>query len=239
MGCSGGGTVTLAMAEKYPDRIDGAIAACAATSPWMANTHLDGLFVLKALFAPELPIVDLGTLDESELNKLGTKWEEVIEKAQKTPEGRARIALAITIGQWPAWGGPGEAPVPNPDSDNVKELQGSMYQSLMRLLPSKKTWGTTMLEYSGGGQLRWNTGLDYSELYRNGNQTYRKAVERLYKDANLTLESDLKQINAFPRIEKDASAVKYWSAPGRTHVGRPKVPLLRAKIGHSIPPSPD
>ena len=34
MGCSGGGTITLAMAEIHPDRIDGAIAACGATSQW-------------------------------------------------------------------------------------------------------------------------------------------------------------------------------------------------------------
>ena len=48
IGCSGGGTITLSMAELHPDRIDGAITACAPTCPWMVNTHLDSLFVLKS-----------------------------------------------------------------------------------------------------------------------------------------------------------------------------------------------
>lgn len=226
LGCSGGGTVTLSMSEKYSDRIDGAIAACAATSPWMANTHLDGLFVLKALLAPDLPIVGLGDLNKEEMDALGSKWEAVVKKAQQTPEGKARIALAITIGQWPAWGSRGKS-IPQPDTNNTKELQQSMYESIVRLVPSKKTWGTVMIENAGGGQVRWNTGIDYKDLYSNGNTSYKKAVERLYKEAGIKLNKDLESINRSPRISADKHAVKHWSAPGRTHIGKPKVPLLR------------
>lgn len=226
MGCSGGGTVTLAMAEIHPDRIDGAIAGCGATSPWMANTHLDGLFVLKALIAPELPIVDL-PLRNPEISEIADAWKKAIKDAQQTPEGRAQIALAITIGQWPAWGGPGREPLPQPDSEDVKALQESMYQSLLMLLPSRATFGTGMLEKSGGGQLKWNTGIDYRIFYENGNQHYKNAVEKLYEEAHLNLEDELSKINAFQRIASDPKAIKYWSAPGRTHVGEPKVPHLR------------
>ncbi len=226
LGCSGGGTITLAMAEIHPDRISGAIAACASTSPWMANTHLDGLFVLQALIAPDLPIVNL-PLQDPEISQIGSAWQEAINRAQQTPEGRARIALAMTIGQWPAWGGPGKAPVPEPDPSDTKDLQQSMYQSLVMLLPSKATFGTTMLELSAPGQLRWNTGVDYKISYENGDAYYKKAVEDLYKEAQISLEDDLKKINAFPRIEADPAAIKWWSSPGRTHIGEPKVPLLR------------
>ncbi len=225
-GCSGGGTVTLAMAEMHPDRIDGAIAACASTSPWMANTHLDGLFVLKALLAPDLPIVNL-PIDDPEISEIGAAWQQAINKAQQTPEGRARLALAMTIGQWPAWGGPGESPVPEPDPSDIQALQESMYRSLIVLLPSKTTFGTSMLEHSAPGQLRWNTGVDYEAFYENGDAYYKKAVESLYKESHLSLEDDLEKINAFPRIVADPSALKWWSSPGRTHVGEPKVPLLR------------
>ncbi len=226
LGCSGGGTITLAMAEIHPDRIDGAIASCASTSPWMANTHLDGLFVLQALIAPELPIAAL-PLKNPEIGEIEAKWLKVIKEAQKTPEGRARIALAITIGQWPAWGARGKAPVPNPDANDAQVLQKSMYLSLLTLLPSKATFGTGMLEQAGRGQLKWNTGVDYKEFYENGNPRYKKAVEKLYKDANLSLNDELEKVNAFPRIKSDANAIKYWSVPGRTHIGEPKIPLLR------------
>ena len=51
----------------------------------MANTHLDGVFVLKALLAPELPIVDLASLMDDELEALGASWEKVVDEAQQTP----------------------------------------------------------------------------------------------------------------------------------------------------------
>ncbi|WP_440874818.1 alpha/beta hydrolase family protein [Thalassotalea sp. PLHSN55] len=227
MGCSGGGTVTLAMAEIHPDRIDGAIAMCASTSPWLANTHLDGMFVLQALIAPELPIAGLGDYSPAQLNALGKKWIKAVDDAQKTAEGRARIALAITIGQWPAWGGKGEAPVEKPDPTDIKALQESMYQSIVRLVPMKGTGGTTMLERAGRGQLKWNTGVDYRDYYNNGAKLYKKAVESLYKESPISLANDLAKINAFERVKADPKAVKWWSAPGRTHVGEPKVPLFR------------
>ncbi|MCL7764016.1 hypothetical protein MPF19_11355 [Polaribacter sp. Z014] len=227
LGCSGGGTVTLSMAEVHSSRIDGAIAACAATSQWMSNTHLDALFVLKSLLAPELQIVDFGNLSKEELIKLQGDWETVLKKAQETEVGRARIALAITIGQWPAWGGRGKAPVLQPDSKDVKTLQESMFHSLIALIPSQRTKGTSMLEISGRGQLKSNVGLDYKDLFENGNKDYKAAVKKLYKEATASLKSDLKKINDFKRIAPDNVALKYWSAPGRTHVGQPKVPLLR------------
>ncbi|WP_282134023.1 alpha/beta hydrolase [Seonamhaeicola maritimus] len=226
LGCSGGGTVTIAMAEIHPDRIDGAIALCGATSPWMANTHLDGLFVLKALLAPELPILDI-PLKGLEMQKIAQDWQEVVRAAQQTPEGRARIALAITIGQWQAWGGKGEAPVPNPNLKNTMELQKSMYESLVGLLPSRGTFGTTMIELAAPGQIKWNTGVDYREFYKNGNELYKKTVEKLYKEAGISLRGDIDKINDFPRYKADASAKQWWSKPGRTHIGEPKIPFLR------------
>ncbi|GAF05529.1 O-phthalyl amidase [Saccharicrinis fermentans DSM 9555 = JCM 21142] len=226
LGCSGGGTITIAMAEIHPDRIDGAIALCGATSPWMANTHLDALFVLKALLAPELPIVDI-PLRGAETDKIAAAWKKAIDEAQQTPGGRARIALAITIGQWPAWGGPGKAPSEAPDLNNTKELQESMYQSLIRLLPRKGTFGTTMIELAAPGQIKGNTGVDYDAFYKNGNELYKKAVETLYEEAQLSSANDLNKVNDFPRLKADASAKQWWSKPGRTHVGEPKVPFLR------------
>lgn len=227
LGCSGGGTVTLSMVEKYSDRIDGGIAACGATSPWMANMHLDGLFVMQSLIAPELPIINLANYDKKQLAEIGEKWKKALKIAQQTPEGRARIALAITIGQWPAWGGRGDAPVANPDPTNVQALQESMYQSMSILLPNPRTRGTSMIERAGRGQIRSNIGLNYATLFQNGNSDYKTAVKTLYKKSNINLEADLKKINAAPRIKPDPQALKYWSAPGRTHVGEPKVPLLR------------
>jgi pimeloyl-ACP methyl ester carboxylesterase len=226
LGCSGGGTITIAMAEIHPDRIDGAIALCGATSPWMANTHLDAMFVLKALLANDLAIHEI-PLKGKEMESIAENWKKTVEKVQETPEGRARIALAITIGQWPAWGGKGKAPVPSPDLNNTAELQKSMYESLVRLIPNRGTFGTTMIELAAPGEIKGNVGVDYKEFFKNGNEAYIKAVKNLYKEAHINLKNDLKAINNFPRIKADASAKKWWGTPGRTHVGQPKIPFLR------------
>ena len=58
-GCSGGGAVTLGVAEDFSSRIDGAVAMAAHIPVWQMNTFLDGWFTLKALIAPDLPVVDL------------------------------------------------------------------------------------------------------------------------------------------------------------------------------------
>ncbi|MDU0355922.1 alpha/beta fold hydrolase [Paraglaciecola aquimarina] len=91
MGCSGGGTVTLAMAEIHPDRIDGAIAMCASTSHWLANSHLDGMFVLKALIANDLPIADLGSYTNEQLDALGKKWIKQLMMLNKHQKGEQEL----------------------------------------------------------------------------------------------------------------------------------------------------
>ena len=229
-GCSGGGTVANGMSELHPERIDGAISANSATSTWFGASHLDGFFVLKALIAPDLSIVGL-PLSRAELKPIGEAWQEALAEAQATPEGRARIALAVTVGQWAAWGGTfgddAESPLPEPDPNNPTALQASMYHAVSLLLPSPTTFGHTMLEQAGRGQMRWNTHVDYREFFRNGDPLYVAAVEALYAEAGLDLNDDLRTVNAFPRVEADAHAVRYWSAPGRTHLGEPKVPVMR------------
>ena len=229
-GCSGGGNVAIGMAEIHPDRIDGAISAGASTSPWFTNSSLDGFFVLQALIAPDLPIVDLPLHGEA-IKAIGEKWREALDNAQKTSKGRARIALAVTIGQWPGWGGTfglnAKASVVEPDAHDEDALQESMYKAVSLVLPSERTFGHTMLELAAPGQLRWNTDIDYREFFKNGNPLYQNAVLALYKKAGLDLGDDLKQVNASPRVKADPSAIRWWSAPGRTHLGKPKVPLIR------------
>lgn len=225
-GCSGGANVTIGMAEIHPDRIDGAVAVGSVTSQWFTHQHLDGFFVLQALIAPDLPIVNLPIVDP-EITEIGDAWRAAIENAQSTPEGRARIALAVTIGQWPAWANLGEeTPVPEPDPNDAEALQIAMYHGVSAVLPSNVTFGHSMLEQAAG-LLRGNVGDDYREFFANGDVLYKQAVAELYAEAGLSLEEDLDRINATPRIEADPEAVKYWSIPGRTHVGEPKVPLLR------------
>lgn len=231
-GHSGGGYVGIAMAEQVPHRIDGVVAGCAHGPVWLMNTMLDGWFVAQALIAPTLKIVDLPSFNNPDLT---AAWRSALTAAQQTPQGRARIALAVALGQWPHWT-TGE----KPDPRDAQALQESMYQTM--LLASAQVGGQSryMFEQSGLGQPSWNTGIDYSDLFRNANEFHKQAVRELYRQAGLDLEADLARVNAAPRVNASPNALDYWSVPGRTYTGKPRVPVLRLhtigdwQVPHSV-----
>lgn len=230
-GCSGGGHVTLGVAEDFPDRIDGAIALGAHTPVWLMNTFLDGWFTLQTLIAPDLPVVDLpfqssgGTAHGVE-GELPAAWRRAVSDAQQTPEGRARIALASAIGQWPLWSGNW---VPLPDVRDVRALQHSVYHiTFDRYSNNPGGEARIMFESAANGQqLSWNTSIDFRELFENGNPHLKRAVRELYAASGADLEGDLARLNAAPRVEASDHALRFWDAPGRTVKGDPKIPLLR------------
>ena len=241
-GCSGGGSAGLVISEVFSDRVDGVIATAAGDRVWLMNTKLDKWFVLKALIAPDLRIVDLPHRSSlrPEYPSLAFAWRQAIRAAQQTPEGRARIALAITIGQETEWTTPTE---PNPDRNDVAALQYSMYQSVLLGARPGRIGGISryMLENPAGlewsSQLSWNTGVDYREFFNNGNEFKKRAVRQLYQEAGLDLQDDLERINAFPRISADEEAIEWWSAPGRMVRGNPQVPVLQMQeIGDPMIP---
>ncbi len=247
-GCSGGGHVTLAVAEDFPKRIDGAIALAAHTPVWIMNTFLDGWFALKVLIGPgaeppgssgrgaqggiaNLAITDLptdepyGSSGHGVEGPLPAAWRKVIDAAQKTPQGRARIALAFTIGQWPAWV---NQLTPQPNPEDVAALEHAMYHTAYQNASNPGGEARIMFENAAHGQqLSWNTGLDYAQLYENGNPFFKAAVRQLYQEAGLDLQADLKKINSAPRIAASPHALDFWNAPGRNVRGNPKIPLLR------------
>lgn len=230
-GCSGGGFVGLAIAEDFSSRVDGVIATAAHIPVWQMNTFLDGWFVLKALIAPDLQIVDLpvtasGGADHGTEGELPQAWRRAIDAAQRTPEGRARIALAFTIGQWPAWAGHQLTPQPSPD--DVADLQHSMYHTLFHNAENPGGESRIRKELAASGQqLSWNTGVDYREFFANGNDAFKRAVKQLYAEAGADLDADLDRVNAFKKVAASPYALAWWNTPGRTAKGLPRIPLLR------------
>ena len=242
-GCSGGGHVTLAVAESFSHRVDGAIAMGAHTPVWLMNTFLDGWFALKVLIGDtphtgraraagtELVITDLPNGEPYDPSGHGVRgalpeaWRAAIDAAQETPEGRARIALAFTIGQWPAWV---NKQTPQPSLDDVPALQHSMFHTIYQNTANPGGEARIMFENAARGQqLSWNTGVDYRQYFENGNASFKKAVRQLYAEAGADLEADLSRLNAATRVAASPYALQYWSAPGRTVWGNPKIPVLR------------
>ena len=227
-GNSGGGFVGLGIAELHPDRVDGVVAGCAHEQVPLLNMMFDGWFVLQALLAPDLQIANY--TDLAQVTAAAAKWGEVIQAAQDTPLGRARIALAVTIGQWPAWSSTMNPP---PDPHDVNALQSAMFDTVFANAGQPGGQSRFMSEHAGGSppemprQLSWNTGIDYRKFFEQGDRDYKRAVRELYREAGADLKSDLAFVNATPRISVDPAAVEFWSHPGRNVDGTPQVPVLR------------
>jgi len=232
LGQSGGGHVALAFAEQHPDRVDGVVATCAHTPMWLMNSELDAWFVLQKLIAPNLQIVDL----PADLSGLTTAWRAALSAAQQTPIGRARIALATTVGQLPAWV---SSTTPEPNPEDVVALENSMYESLYSTAAQPGGQSRFMFEHSANAQLSSNVEVDYALAFKRGDPAYQRATRMLYEAAGASRDADIAKVNGSDRIEADPKAVQWWSYPGRTVTGEPKVPTLRIHTNGdpSVPPS--
>jgi pimeloyl-ACP methyl ester carboxylesterase len=237
-GYSGGGNVALGTAEHYGDEVDGAIANCAHDAIPLMNQGLDLFFVLKSLLAPERddlwPDSEL-TLLPDDHSAITTAWQEVLDDALATPEGRARMALALTISQYPAWVS-GE----KPDARDLEAVTATVLETVRSTALNNRIGGQSrvMFEFSGGA-LSWNTGVDYERSLRDGNAVLKRVVRELYSEADLDLTGDLETVNAAPRIAPDEGALEFWRQPGRHVTGDLRVPLLRTHTAGdlAVPPA--
>ena len=211
-GRSMGGFVSAGVAQVHPDVFDAAVPFCGglggAVGQW--NQKLDTVFVLKTLLFPtrDLPVLDIPQ------NVAGAQqaWIDALAEAQRTPQGRARIALAASIGQLPAWGRtPSGTDLPLPDNRDVTALQEGLYLALAGgQLPyvGQAMSSRRAITIAVGGNPSWNTGVDYTDQLSKADPALQRAVRKLYADAGLDAQGDLTVLAAAPRIAADPAAVE-------------------------------
>jgi len=214
-GDSMGGLNSIALIERHPERLSGAVALCGSVSGalGMMNTALDGAFAFKTLLAPASDIRLVRTGDD---RANGAAVQAVLDTAMKTPQGRARVALAAALAQLPGWTDPA-APQPAADDYDAQLDQQARSFVMGVFLPRADQ------ESRAGGVFSWNAGVDYAAQLRAGGR--REAVAALYAKAGLSLDDDLATLEAAPRIAADPAAVAYMAA-NYTVSGDLRVPLL-------------
>jgi pimeloyl-ACP methyl ester carboxylesterase len=218
-GASMGGLIATALAERAPDRIDGALSLCGVLDGGVGlwNTYLDMLFAVKTLIAPDAPIA-LTKIDDpfASIQAL----VDALTAAQATPEGRARIALAAALGHIPGWT---RADQPEPDPDDFATQEANQFEILRSLTIFLGIVVRADLEARAGGNPSFNAGVDYtSRLYRSSG---RREVLALYRRAGVSLADDLRTLAAAPRITADPSALHYLAETTRLD-GRLSVPVF-------------
>jgi pimeloyl-ACP methyl ester carboxylesterase len=223
-GSSLGGHTGAAVAQARPDRFNGAVLQCGGLSGEVAmwNSKLDALWVAKALIAPgdaALPVINI---PPDFATTARPAWISRLGDAQKTPAGRARIALAAVIGQLPTWS---VATKPQPAVNDVAALEEGLYDSLSGgplPLVAQAMSSRFEIEAKAGGSISSNEGVNYSLLLAQMRNAW--IVRALYKRAGLELNADLAVLAKSPRIKADSQAIA-WTAPGNWS-GEVTVPVL-------------
>lgn len=222
-GCSGGGSVALSVAEDHPDRFDGAVAMHASSPIELANMRLDLSVALKALLDPdgEVPVI----IEEGEQGTAEDAWLALLEEAQATPEGRAKMALAAAVAQYPMWGSQNEPQAEKPDWNDPQSVQEAMVRAAVdgvrRAVTGRPQWDQP------AGLMSWTVDVDYRAAYENANAMQKDLVLQMYEAAGLGeegIEADIESINAYPRIAATEEGIAYWRE--RNHTGEIGIPVL-------------
>ncbi|MDX3233551.1 alpha/beta hydrolase family protein [Streptomyces sp. ME19-01-6] len=208
-GRSYGGLVTTAIAERHPDRIDGSVSLCGLVHGGVANWNntLDPVFALKTLLAPDSDVPLTNLADQATATRAAGALTSLVDSAQSTPQGRARIALAAALHNIPVWNQPTQTRPAAADWDAQQANQYDAVKGLLRIAAFNRRQEA---EVRAGGNMSWNTGVDYRKLL--GHSSVRKEVTELYKKAGLSLKADIATLNRAPRVSADPDAVAWMSS---------------------------
>ncbi|MHB1533602.1 MAG: hypothetical protein ACYC1D_03150 [Acidimicrobiales bacterium] len=202
-GNSIGGIITAGLVQLIPERLTAAMPLCGSLAGGVAtrNENLDCTFVLKSLLAPDSPL-DLVRIADPEKNlALGLS---ILARAQRTGEGKARIALAAAVGGIPGWFDPASG---RPADDDVLRIEANQFRWLQEVDLPIFFGARAVLEKRAGGNPSWNTGVDYARQLSAS--PWRHVVSALYAAAGLDLDADLTRLAGTERIAADPPALEY------------------------------
>lgn len=217
-GSSLGGLVTVALVEQSPDRFDGGVALCGVVAGGVAlwDSYLDVLFALDVLVGP---VAGLELIDIRDPAASLAAIQGAISAAQQTAPGRARVALAATLGDIPTWV---DLTTERPADDDLEARQAAQYEHLANYTRFGIE-NRADVEARAGGNPSTNVGVDYAALLDEAGG--RDLVTGLYEAAGLDLDADLARLAGAPRIAADPAARAYV-AEFFTPTGALEVPLL-------------
>ncbi|HEY6792993.1 MAG TPA: DUF6351 family protein [Trebonia sp.] len=212
-----GGMITAGLVQDYPRLFSAALPACGVLSGGVAtwNTALDAEVAFQQLIAPNVQVADI-TDPTANL----TAAETALAAAQKTPQGRARLALVSAMGDTPGWFTPGS---PEPAATDYTAQEANQFE-----WASEVTFPFTFdfraeLEARAGGNPSWTTGVNFAAQLAKSTDS--REVKALYAAAGLSLGTDLRTLNTAPKISANPASVRYL-ADNIAYTGQISVPVL-------------
>jgi pimeloyl-ACP methyl ester carboxylesterase len=216
-GHSLGGIITAGLIQRFPGRFAGALPMCGVLSGGVAtwNAALDGAFAFQQLIDPSVAVVHITDPGGNLTGALSAA-----ANAQKTKQGRARLALSAALGDTPGWFTPLS---PEPAPGNFAAQEANQYLWFSQVDGPFIFALRAELEARAGGNPSWNTGVNYfTQLAKSADM---REVAALYQAAGLSLGADLQKLNNATRISADPGTVKYL-AKNIAFNGQISIPVL-------------
>jgi hypothetical protein len=229
VGTSMGGLISSLEDEHSNGRLDAALTTCGivAGGIQLNNYQLDGEYTMSRLLAPGQPIKLVDFAGPGDGLATGQQLDAIAQQAQNTPQGRARLALAMAFMNVSTWAA-GE-PMPAPGDYATQEQEQYDVQFKPTGPPPLATtmdfveFARPSIEQAAGGNGSWTRGVDFARLLAES--SYAPQVISLYRAAGLDLRQDLRVLTRDANINADPSAIQSLQ---RTSVptGRLQVPEL-------------
>lgn len=209
VGTSMGGLVSALEAQDGAGRIGGALTTCGIVAGGvnLNEYQLDGEYALAQLLLPGQPVklVGFGGPDGSaQAAATAATLKSAAARAQQTPAGRARLALALAFLNAAPWDPAGTSPVPGSDPAGQEsaqyDLEFSGASSIMDFIEA----GRASIDQADGGSANWNVGIDYASVLAKS--PFRHEVEALYRSAGVSLGADLADLTGHTSITPDPPA---------------------------------
>jgi hypothetical protein len=228
-GTSMGGLISALEDEGANGRIDGALTTCGlvAGGIQLNNYQLDAEYTMSKLLAPGVAIKLVRFLSPADGLATGQQLDAAAKTAQGTPQGRARLALAMAFLNVATWA-PGES---MPSAHDYAKQEQEQYDVQFSLPPSGPPltamdfveFGRPYIEQAAGGNGSWTAGVNFAQLLDRS--SYAPQVRALYRQAGLNLHGDLNALTAGANITADANAIQ-WLGQTSVPTGRLQVPEL-------------
>lgn len=209
-GTSMGGLISaLEDEDNAYGHVDGSLTTCGivAGGIQLNNYQLDGEYAMSRLLAPGVPI-QLVRFSGGPPQGLATgqQLDALAQQAQTTPQGRARLALAMAlmnVADWP----PGQ-PMPGSHDYEAQE-QGQFAVQFTGPFSTMDfvEFGRPYIEQAAGGNGSWTVGVDFERLLAHS--SYAREVRALYRAAGLDLRTDLATLTGDANIRADTGAIDW------------------------------
>jgi pimeloyl-ACP methyl ester carboxylesterase len=202
-GHSLGGMVTAGLIQTHPARFDAALPMCGVVAGGVGtwNQALDSAFAFATLLGSGSGLQLVNITDP---NQNITTAETILNAAQNTAQGQARIALSAALADTPGWFDPLS---PEPAPSDYATQQANQFLWLQQIDFPFAFYLRAELESRAKGNPSWNTAVDYQKQLNKSVDS--AEVKALYQAASLNLDTDLQTLSQTARVMANPPSVTY------------------------------